>query len=92
VSDGAPSTVYELTLGGDPFVTEMDNEDGNLYKPVKYQSATVNLITSDYLLNLYNATATNVGVELLKGDEVLFIGYVTPNLYDQGYKYDREEI
>ena len=92
VSDGALSSEREVTLGGDPFTTSMDGGDKTIYKPIKYRSATVNIITGNYYFNLYNQTATNVGVILKLGDTVVFKGYVTPNIYDQGFKYDREEI
>ena len=46
-------TTKEITLGVPPFVTEMDEDEENIYKSVKYQSATVSIIASgetDYML------------------------------------------
>ena len=93
VSDGAYTSQREVTLSEEPFTTTMDDGGNTIYKPVKYCGATVNIITSNYYFNLYNQTSTNVGVTLHSdGDGIVFKGFVTPNLYDQGFKYDREEI
>lgn len=86
------NTPSELTLGVPPFVTEMDSSEDIIYKPVKYQSATVKIISGDYLLDIYSGTAQGTKVELLQGNEVKWTGYVTPNLYDMGFDEDREEV
>lgn len=86
------NTPSELTLGVPPFVTEMDSSEDTIYKPVKYQSATVKIISGDYLLDIYSGTAQGTKVELLQGNEVKWTGYVTPNLYDMGFDEDREEV
>ena len=43
-----------ITLGGTPFTTEMDDNQETLYKPVKYQSATVRVITPDYNFDIHS--------------------------------------
>ena len=92
VSDGAYTSEREVTLGAEPFSTTMDDGGNTIYKPVKYCGATSTIITGNYYFNLYNQTNTNVGVILKQGSNVRFKGYVTPNMYDMGFKYDREEI
>lgn len=133
ITDGDSSTSSELTLGQNPFITEMDHGEETIYKPCKYQSATIDIITSDYKFDIYSATAQGTKVELWKlaedefeirpfglveeveeelqigggidigggldpnppvfmRDELMWTGYVTPNLYDQGFNEDREEI
>lgn len=91
VTDSYINRTRTLTLASSPFTTTMDSGD-TIYKPVKYCGATANIITSDYCFNLYNPTITDVGVMLTCGSDVVFKGYVTPNLYNQGFKYDNEEI
>lgn len=82
-----------ITLGGTPFTTEMDDSDETLYKPVKYQSATVAIITPDYNFDIYSAKAQGTKVELLNDTgKVLWTGYATPNLYDMGFDEEREEV
>ncbi len=51
------NTPSNLTLGVPPFVTEMDTSDSTIYKPVKYQSATVKVISGTYLFDIYSSTA-----------------------------------
>ena len=80
-----------ITLAGNPFTTE--SESDLLYKPVKYQSATVRIISDDYLFDIYSASAQGTKVELKDEDNnVIWTGYVTPNLYDMGFDEHREEI
>lgn len=90
-SDGK-SQSKEITLGGDPFTTEMDASDDTIYKSVKYQTATTEIVTADYLFNLYSSRSQDTKVELLKGDVVQWVGYVRPNLYDMGFEKHREKI
>lgn len=94
VSDGAYNSVREVTLGADPFVTTMDDGGKTIYNPIKLTGATINIITGNYYFNLYNQTSTNVGVTLTRTDTnaIMFKGYVTPNMYDQGFVNQREEI
>ena len=82
-----------VTLGGSPFVTEMDSDEKVIYSPVKYQSATVSIITPDYNFDIYSPKAQGSKVELTdESGAVVWTGYVTPNLYDMGFVEDREEI
>lgn len=46
-----------VTLGASPFVTEMDSDKKMIYSPVKYQSATVAIITPDYNFDIYSPKA-----------------------------------
>ena len=72
-----------VTLGGNPFVTEMDSDTKTIYSPAKYQAATVQIITPDYNFDIYSPKAQGTKVELLDAyDTVVWTGYVTPNLYD----------
>jgi hypothetical protein len=54
-TDGSGTT--NLTLGVPPFVTEMEDGEDTIYKPVKYQSGTLKVITGDYLFDIYSSTA-----------------------------------
>lgn len=82
-----------ITLGGTPFTTEMDDNQETLYKPVKYQSATATILTKDYNFDIYSAKAQGTKVELLNDTgKVLWTGYATPNLYDMGFNEESEEV
>ena len=82
-----------VTLGGTPFVTEMDSDTKTIYSPAKYQSATVRIITPDYNFDIYSAKAQGTKVELQDDSGgIIWTGYVTPNLYDMGFVEEREEV
>lgn len=92
ISTNTGNQIREITLGAEPFITEMDGSSGNIYVPVKYQAATVSVISSDYMFDVYSSKAQNTKVELIKGNAVEWTGYATPNLYSQGFVEDREEF
>ena len=58
------SQTKSVTLGGSPFVTEMDSDDKTIYSPAKYQTATVSIITPDYNFDIYSGKAQGTKVEL----------------------------
>lgn len=92
ITNGDGSTTKEFTLGGSPFTTEMDNSDKIIYKPCKYQSATIEMVSQDYNFDIYSPTAQGTKVQLLKDSEIVWTGFITPNLYDQGFNEFRETI
>ena len=92
ITNGDGSTTKEFTLGGSPFTTEMDNSDKIIYKPCKYQSATIEMVSQDYNFDIYSTTAQGTKVQLLKDSEIVWTGFITPNLYDQGFNEFRETI
>lgn len=82
-----------VTLGGSPFVTEMDSDDKTIYSPAKYQTATVSIITPDYNFDIYSPKAQGTKVVLTdESGATVWTGYTTPNLYDMGFVEEREEI
>lgn len=100
ITNGDSSTSSEVTLGVPPFVIEMEESNGTLYKPVKYQSGTAKIISEDYNFDIYSDTAQGTKVILTEtkdsnGNSVnrlRWTGYVTPNLYNMGFNENREEI
>ena len=86
-------TIKEVTLSDTPFVTEIETSDSHIYKPCKYSSATIGMITTDYAFDLYSSTAQQNKVTLTDdNDKIIWVGYVTPNLYSQGYENPEEVI
>ena len=93
INTGGSSTVKEITLAGNPFTTAMDSSDKTLYAPIKCQSGTVRIITPDYNFDIYSAKAQGTKVTLTdESGKIIWVGFVTPNLYDMGFVEDREEI
>lgn len=92
ISTNTGNQTRDITLGAEPFITEMDGSSGNIYVPVKYQAATVSVISSDYMFDVYSSKAQDTKVELKKGSTLIWTGYATPNLYNQGFVEEREEF
>ena len=93
VGNDSSSTPAELTLGGTPFVVSIVGDE--MYKPVRYSKATMEVRTSDYLMNLYAAGAHDVKVVMRKNNSsgaVVWAGYATPNIYDMGFAYQRNTL
>ena len=80
-------TTTAITLGKTPFVTTMDSGDDTIYKPMKCTGATIQVVTEGYLFDVYSPTAQGTKVELRNGmNQVEWVGFATPNLYDMGYQ------
>ena len=92
------NTTQNLVMSGEPFVTEMDESDETIYKPVKYQSATIGLLVEgeNYLFDLYSGQAQHAKVTLSATNgsnySTRWLGYITPSLYDSGYESQVEEL
>lgn len=83
----------EITLLATPFTVEYETSDDNMFKPYKCSTATVGVLASDYMFDLYSSTPHQNPVKLLdSSDNVLWTGYLTPNLYDVGYTRVKEEL
>ena len=61
------------------------NDDDFLYTPIRSSSATINVIGSDYLQQLYSTEYRQYRVTLLQGDKVCWCGFIKPELYTQEY-------
>ena len=92
-TNGDSSSTTNVVLGATPFTTEIETSGSHIYKPCKYSSATIRLISDDYNFDLYSATAQQNKVELIDSSgKVRWTGYTTPNLYSQGYENEFEEV
>lgn len=90
--DDNSNDVVELIAAETPFTTEMDAEDGNIYKAGKYQGATVSFWTEQNLDNLYSGKAHGVKVTFTQNNVVRWVGYGTPNKYNQPFVYKKEKM
>ena len=76
-----------ITMGETPFVTTMDSGDDTIYKPMKGTGATIQIVTEGYLFDIYSPTAQGTKVVLTNAsNQVEWVGFATPNLYDMGYQ------
>lgn len=82
----------ELQFATSPVLITLENDD-NIFKPCKYTSATINLISVDYNMYFIANKITDIEVEIRKmndpeddGDyEVIFSGYVLPESFNQAF-------
>ena len=85
-----------LVLCAQPFTEDLEGDDATIFKPCKYSSATVRVLTQngdDYMFDVYQSKAQDVSVVLKNEDDVVeWTGYVTPNIYDMGYESQKEEL
>lgn len=95
---GTTTTKTELTLGGSPLVIETKSD--SLFSPIKSRSASVEIVSNDYIFDLYTPESRGIRVmvyenygymnqnnSLITDRKTLFRGYVVPNVYDQTYTY-----
>lgn len=90
----------KLMLAGEsPVVINYEGEDNNIYKPCKYSSSTLKLITDWYDDDLYSKSIfdNKVTISYMTDEDqeeytILWEGYVTPNAYNQGFAYDIEDL
>ena len=87
-SDGVDTTVTigenGLFFAGDPITIETDLE--NTFSTLIRKSCTINLLTKQYIGDtLWAANANNIKVQISKGNNVIFNGFVEPNTYSQPY-------
>lgn len=89
VKNGDTSDVIEVDLGEEPFITEMDSDGDTIYKNAKYQGATVTIVDNKYYWWLYAKTVHQNKVTLYEDDtdKVVWVGYVTPNIYNNSWEF-----
>lgn len=95
VTNNDTGTTREITLGVPAFVTEQDTSSDNIYKSLKCQSATVNIVTedeTDYMFDLYSGQANGTRVTLSRSGETIWDGFATPVLYNNGFTEIHENI
>lgn len=98
-------TQQQITIGHPGFVTEMDGDNDIIYNPVKYQKATVVVVTDDYISDFFATTPKAVKVELRRvtnsntyvpggttGSSLMWSGFVSPNMYNQPFEASYQEM
>lgn len=83
----------DLVMGASP-VTISTSSD-RLFAPIKSRSATLNIVTKKWYLDLYEPSSRGTSVKIYEYDstqpnnvgKVIFRGYLTPCSYDQEWTY-----
>ena len=84
----------DIRLAGDSPVVVSYSETKRLWNPVRTSTCTVKVVSSQYLMNLYSGHAHGTQV-ILKNDTkdiTEWVGFMQPNLYNQGFTECMEEI
>lgn len=82
--DGYSGDVTELTGAESPFVVDVSDEQF-LYTPTRFSGATLNIVGSDYLQDLFSTDYQMSKVDLYKGSRLMWTGFITPDTYSQEY-------
>lgn len=74
----------ELTGGASPFVVDIA-DDEFAYTPLRFSTATINVVGGDYLQELFSTAYQQYRVTLKKNGNITWCGFVKPELYTQDY-------
>lgn len=90
------SGTQNLILGGNPFITEMNIDEKQIYSPIKGTTATIEYITEDYYFDIYSENPTETKVTLFEttngSNNIVWIGYVVPQMFSQSFKSGPQTI
>ena len=73
--------ITELTGGANPITIETDSND--VLSPVRSSKATISVYGSDYLQDLYTSNPQGINVRLMKGTDLEWLGFMTPDTFSQ---------
>lgn len=83
--EGYTGKPKELTPAGDsPFTVDIEDEEF-LYTPTRFSTATIRVVGSDYLQNLFSTGYQMYRVTLKVDGLVTWCGFIKPELYTQDY-------
>lgn len=84
----------DIRLAGDSPVVVSYSDSKRLWEPIRTSTCTIKVVTSSYLMNLYTGKAQGCQVILKNEDtgNIEWVGYMQPNLYNQGFVECFEEI
>ena len=83
--------VIELVAGASPFTVDIADEEF-LYTPVRFSTATIRVVGSDYLQSLFSTAYQQYRVIFKRDGVVTWYGYIKPELYTQNYSSSKFEL
>lgn len=93
IKPSSSSSTTNIELSGDSPIILKTNSD-ELFAPIKTQSVTVNIVSKNYIFDLYNVDfsvecniSKRLSTETDNDFKYIFQGYVTPNVYTQDFNY-----
>ena len=87
IQTGTSTAEVPVTMSGNPCIIQTSSD--RLFSPIKSRSCTLEIVVKDYIMDLYQTSSRGAKVRV-KDDStnnVIFFGYLTPNVYDQDYTY-----
>ena len=92
ITRGSSSGPVDVSLGPEAFVTSMTADSNTIYTPVKYQSATIQIVAKNYYFDLYARTPKENTVTLrdVSTNTIVWSGYTSCNVYDANYDFETE--
>lgn len=92
ITNASSSEQTDILLGTDPCVIEQVSD--GMFSPIKSRICRINIVTNSVFVDMYSpyAHGVEVNVKDLDNDVVLFHGYNTPAVYNQGYAHRLETI
>lgn len=83
--------VTELKGGASPFTVDIA-DDEFLYVPIRFSTATIRIVGSDYLQSLFTTAYQECRVVFKKNGIVTWIGFIKPEIYTQDYTSETFEL
>lgn len=83
--------VTELKGGASPFTVDIA-DDEFLYVPIRFSTATIRIVGSDYLQSLFTTAYQEYRVVFKKNGIVTWIGFIKPEVYTQDYTSETFEL
>lgn len=92
-TDSTDETWQEIQLGAEPVIINYESS-GLLFSPTKISTCTINVVNSSYLETLFTPYAQGVEVQVysITDSEVVWQGYLKPQIYNMGYDSCLESI
>lgn len=92
LSDINIDNVDYIKFSYEPVTIEMQNDE-DTFETILTTNATITLLSKVWLgAYLYADDLTSIIVNIYKGKDILFAGYVTPNTYNQDYSHEWDTI
>lgn len=92
--EGDTTAPKEIMLAGtNPFVVRYDTND-TPFEPIRNSTATISIVSDNYFEDILPDKAHDTQVVLKNEDtqELVWVGYLTPKVYDQGYVEEVETV
>ena len=83
--------VTELKGGASPFTVDIA-DDEFLYVPIRFSTATIRIVGSDYLQSLFTTAYQEYRAVFKKNGIVTWIGFIKPEIYTQDYTSETFEL